>query len=869
MSEFKVHRLMKDLVTLTRSPELPEVLIERLQQTESRHVNPGQTAAVQTSLRQLCRDNPTEELFTAKYNELKTKNADCLVPYVQLLSLISDDKDVKEYLERRLRRAQERSRRHGSSNTNVSATVTTDDLPQIRNRLMKELVRGSNEGKAAAKAQSDAQAKVRHPTYHVPVMIDCKAKRPNMNMDFVTDTGPSSLVGALGVIPAVSQESILIQDILCVLQGLEGVCIKPDKLESPYATRTFGITPSVDSSLSQLAKKFFPLASHYSIIARFIEEKRQFECGQVNHALVAAVDSLIKEYLVSISQLEAYNHRGSLNLQELWFYIQHWQRTLEVLADIATFICRSDAKGGKVLTLLHELTSSFNGDIRRQEMCLHLTQSACGPYIEILEKWIYKGVISDPYREFLVEDNEVIQKEELPLDYSADYWEKRYTVRRERIPAFLENISDVILRTGKYLNVIRQCGKSIKSPQAEEIKYTIKERKYVEVIERAYLFASKTLLQLLMEENDLMGRLRSVKHYFLLDQGDFIAQFMEVCEQELSKNIDDIVPTRLESLLELVLRTSTANVDPYKDDMRTELLPYDLISQMFKILSIETDEEKEYRVALHNVHLSGIEAFSFGYDVKWPVSLVLNRKAIACYQMLFRHLFYCKHIEKLLCRVWKKNKMAKLFSNKALIMYTPAFALRMRMLDYVQNLEYYMMVEVIEPNWVNFLSNISKVNNVDEVLVCHSDFLDICLKDCMLTNPKLLRTVYKLLDVCMSFHDFMENMGRYYMEAELTSMIGSDGSSDSLCESLDIPTNDSTVGESESFEQNVAKFNLKFTSLFSGLLDGIRELPRDNNNEKLINLMYRLDFNGSYSDQLNIFGLSNSSHKLKEGETSG
>lgn len=48
--------------------------------------------------------------------------------------------------------------------------------------------------------------------------------------------------------------------------------------------------------------------------------------------------------------------------------------------------------------------------------------------------------------------------------------------------------------------------------------------------------------------------------------------------------------------------------------------------------------------------LTGIEAFVFNYDVKWPVSLVINRKAIACYQMLFRHLFYCKHVERLLCR---------------------------------------------------------------------------------------------------------------------------------------------------------------------------------------------------------------------------
>jgi len=58
----------------------------------------------------------------------------------------------------------------------------------------------------------------------------------------------------------------------------------------------------------------------------------------------------------------------------------------------------------------------------------------------------------------------------------------------------------------------------------------------------------------------------------------------------------------------------------------------------------------EYRLPSDKLHLLGLESFCFGYEVKWPVSLILNRKAIACYQMIFRHLFYCKHVERLLCR---------------------------------------------------------------------------------------------------------------------------------------------------------------------------------------------------------------------------
>ena len=61
---------------------------------------------------------------------------------------------------------------------------------------------------------------------------------------------------------------------------------------------------------------------------------------------------------------------------------------------------------------------------------------------------------------------------------------------------------------------------------------------------------------------------RSIKHYFLLDQGDFIVQFMDMADDEMRKKMDEIMPTRLESLLELALRCSTANIDPYKDDLK-------------------------------------------------------------------------------------------------------------------------------------------------------------------------------------------------------------------------------------------------------------------------------------------------------------
>ena len=83
----------------------------------------------------------------------------------------------------------------------------------------------------------------------------------------------------------------------------------------------------------------------------------------------------------------------------------------------------------------------------------------------------------------------------------------------------------------------------------EDLRYFENPEDYNTPLEQAYAFASKTLLELLVKDRDLIGHLRSVKHYFLLDQGDFIVQFMDLCGDELCQSVDMVEHTRLESLL--------------------------------------------------------------------------------------------------------------------------------------------------------------------------------------------------------------------------------------------------------------------------------------------------------------------------------
>lgn len=802
MSEFKLHHLIVELIGLLGSPTAPEKHVERLQKEGvPTNANALTIVATQNCIRHLAKNSPVPELFLQKYEELKSKKIDLLGLFMQVLELLSDDKELKNYLAKQSSVL--------AVNASRNAAITTDDLPQI----CKNVIKAAVEGERKLNKHVNTVTKKNNMSL---MRQNWVLERPRISWDFLNDT-TSALCQK--VVPIVSQESILLWDILYCLKGIDGSYIVSEPLTSPCGVKTFTISADVGISYKQMAQQILPLASYYSMTMRFVEEKVLPEDGQVNHALRSAIRNLLKDYLLFVVQLEMEHLRGKLNLQKLWFYIQPTMITMSILSQITSTICKSNAKGGKVLSLLHDQASNISGEAKSKELCLYLIHAASVPYMQILEKWVYKGVICDPYEEFLVEDNELIQREELPIDYSADYWEKRYTMRPERIPIFLNEHAQTILRTGKYFNVIRQCGKTVQWGKQEPLIYQHQGQKYIAAIDRAYSEAAKTLLEVLIQENDLMGRLRSVKNYFLLAQGDFVVQFMNLCEAELNKNMYEVVLHRLSSLLEVALRMSTADSDPYKDDLKPELLPYDLQFQMFRILSIQTREEKEYCFQADKT-LTGLEAFVFNYDVKWPVSLIINRKAIACYQMLFRHLFYCKYIERLLCRVWVSNKIAKTFTHQVAMSYRQAFSLRQRMLDCIQHLAYYMMVEVIEPNWLTFLNKMSKVSNVDDVLSVHQDLQDSYLKECMLTDPDLLGCITGICATCIEFCNFMQ---------------------------VDHGNISDNAG---SFEETIVSLDNKFTQVLIRLLDRICDLGCDNNNEKLLNVFCRLDFNLFYTDIL-------------------
>ncbi|XP_034491015.1 gamma-tubulin complex component 2 homolog [Drosophila innubila] len=644
------------------------------------------------------------------------------------------------------------------------------------------------------------------------------------------------------------QQKALLSDLIYTLSGVRGFFITPlprnniAKDISAYETK-FRVHECIDKSLAHIAHEILPLASHFVGIQKLMAITGGR--GQVNNALNAALMDLSHDFYLLLAQAEAELEQDRLTLPKLLYYMQP---TIWIMRDIWASLSKillCDLKGAALLSHLCESLNNMAGNKSTQDSMMDLTNKAAQPYMNMLQLWTQKGVIVDKFKEFMIMDNESKHMGQLADHYFDIYWEKRYTIRSECIPSFLKNYSDMILRTGKYLNVIRQCGKRGMPTKLIDLRYNPRdEQEHVKVINDAYVFSARMLLDVLLSDNDMMGHLQSVKRYFLLHQGDFIMEFMDACEDELTKNVDHVQPMTLENLLGLSLRLTSARNDKYKDNLHCELLTYDLVTQMSKIMKPSDGWKTSDRL-----DLNGLECFAFTYEAKWPVSLVLNHTSISKYQMLFRQLFYCKHVERQLCNIWKENSMAKKLPSNVSELYRSAFTLRQRMMNAIQNLEYYMMTEIIEPYWHLFVVNLKKVENIDKLLSLHQDFLDVCLKNCMLTEQSHLnRAIFKLCKICLKFCEFIQQSESFFLKPELKTMVRDQ--SDSEIAAPDQKQSKDSMDQSDTFAKRVKNFDAEFTTMLISFLKQLNDLAQANTGDRFIYLVRRINFNGYYSEQM-------------------
>ncbi|KAM3076956.1 gamma tubulin complex Spc97/GCP2 subunit Alp4 [Clarireedia jacksonii] len=626
------------------------------------------------------------------------------------------------------------------------------------------------------------------------------------------------------------QEAAILEDLLFIFMGYEGQYIRFGKSYDPHQEKdrlagpSFKILPGLDPSLQDLTTTMLKMATHYGATEAFVEVQSREEFGAVNHALCAAIRKLLQDYLILIAQLETqFLTNPSFTLHVLNLHVLPTSHMMFQLYSLAHEILKRNSmleedeeddggmddfenileslreggdlglgnipgkkicKGGSVLGLITKRLETMSGDPAARSLLTSLLRDASRPYMVMLNEWLHHGSIKDPHSEFLVREQKSIKRERLEEDYTDEYWERRYTIRDTDVPPQLEGVKDKVLLAGKYLNVVRECGGVDVSKEVKDVPRSFDDNRFLENVNNAYAHANESLLKLLLTSHALPARLRSLKHYFFLDRSDFFSYFLELGNSELRKPLKVVNTSKLQSLLDLVLRQpgSVAAQDPFKEDIKVEMNDISLTNMLTRVVNISGIEQGEslqtpaQPIAENDKAAVGFTSLQLDYSVPFPVSLVISRKTVWRYQALFRYLLSLRYLEQQLVACWQTHNRAVTWShrssNRNLEMWKRrVFTLRARMLVFVQQLLYFCTSEVIEPNWQGLMARLNAkddgksgktaaVRTVDELMQDHVDFLDTCMKECMLTNSRLLRIHSKLMSTCTMFATFTSWLSR-------------------------------------------------------------------------------------------------------------
>jgi gamma-tubulin complex component 2 len=600
------------------------------------------------------------------------------------------------------------------------------------------------------------------------------------------------------------QEQVMMKELLGAMMGLEGRYIKFNSTTSSQSgkgnmffeckfTVSSSATDGIDPSLMNLVQHILPLCTDFVFVNEFIGTRMaKFEYGLIARALVSEISTLIQEYLSYLCQLERHVYQSKLSVAKLWYLLQPSLSSVRTLRQLVT--SARYYKGGQLLTQINNMTSSeLNGDSRAEDIAQRVVQVASRPFMDMLSSWISKGEVYDPFNEFMIENKFPFQfkrastssanvtKTMTLSSLSSSVWEDCFCLRPQHIYLINDHTAEKVLTIGKYLNVLRECskggskgsegGQNTALPHIDTLRGCIT---MTEKINDAFNFSASTVLNLMLTDYNFLDNLRFVKKYFLIEQGDFFVQFLDMAEKELLAPVTKISKSRIHTLLLMSIQHGNqsyeANRNMLLDELICEFSRDNLIDRLDAIHKTSggiisgpqlRTPSHSFKSSSHKTELKGIDTFSLDCRISWPLSLIFAQSSMQLYKLLFRHLFFCKYVERRLFATWLDHQMLKEFTLRALLGKT--YMLRQKMVHFMQNLVYYMMFEVIEPHWHKLMENIANVKTVDNLAQIHNHFQASISQECLLTNIALLRILAKLMTTCLGFADhvrlFMKKTG--------------------------------------------------------------------------------------------------------------
>ncbi|TKA63956.1 hypothetical protein B0A55_09502, partial [Friedmanniomyces simplex] len=574
--------------------------------------------------------------------------------------------------------------------------------------------------------------------------------RPRPQHPVPTSEAPPEQNGGTGGMEP--SEAALLRDLPFTLQGLASTHL-------PFSDKnSLNLPPTLPVPLIALLHSLAEPSLLYRSLSEFVESS---DGGLVGQSLRSAVGQELRSYLGLVATLEGQIRRALAQLDDS---LPHgglgkagvtlkrcviWTREATLGLRLMSLVVESakGKKGGELISLIHNLATS-HGDAFVYTFAERLLASITRPFYNMLRAWIYDGELEDPYREFFVSEN---------TDYedsgATSVWENKYLLKDAMIPSIVtSDFAQRVYLIGKSLNFIRYgCHdsawvESYSKDASRELKYG-DTANLGQSIDEAYKTVMARLIWLMETKFALAEHLAALKKYLLLGQGDFIALLMESLASNLDRPANSQYRHTLTAQLEHAIRNSNAQFDP-PDVLRR------LDARMLELSHGEI----------------GWDVFTLEYRVDSPLDVIVTPWASKQYLKIFNFLWRVKRVEFALSTTWRRVQTGArgvlgAVSDKLGADWKSARLGLAGMVHLVDQLQYYILFEVIEASWSGLQKAIqnpaSGTVTLDTLISAHAAYLRSITRKGLLGGAggvDFTAQLHELLKLMLNYRDAVDGL---------------------------------------------------------------------------------------------------------------
>uniref|UniRef100_A0A8C7W987 Gamma-tubulin complex component n=1 Tax=Oncorhynchus mykiss TaxID=8022 RepID=A0A8C7W987_ONCMY len=255
------------------------------------------------------------------------------------------------------------------------------------------------------------------------------------------------------------------------------------------------------------------------------------------------------------------------------------------------------------------------------------------------------------------------------------------------------------------------------------------------------------LWTLMVEESDLLGQLKIIKDFYLLGRGELYQVFIDHAQHMLKTP-----PTAVTEHDVNVAFQQAAHKVLLDDDNLLPLLHLTIDYQGKESKDVTGTREgatPPQESSPREVPPTGWAALGLAYKVQWPLHILFTPAVLEKYNVIFRYLLSVRRVQSELQHCWALQMQRKhLKSNQ-----TDAVKWRLRnhMAFLVDNLQYYLQVDVLESQFSQLLQQINSTRDFESIRLAHDHFLSNLLAQSFILLKPVFHCLNEILELCHNF----------------------------------------------------------------------------------------------------------------------